>query len=123
MMTHAKSSVGVDPVGGVLNVTPDARDPRVTTAGTPCTPPHPPPTPLTHPTTYPQHSGDRLVIGGDPRWVGVDPVGGVLNVTPDARDPRVTTAGTPCTPLHPPPTPPPTPPNPHNTVVIGGDRW
>ena len=51
-------SVGVDPVGGVLNVTPDARDPRVTTAGTPCTPLHPPPTPLTHPTQYPQHSGD-----------------------------------------------------------------
>ena len=29
----------MDPVGGVLNVTPDARDPRVTTAGTPCTAP------------------------------------------------------------------------------------
>ncbi len=62
----------MDPVGGVLNVTPDARDPRVTTAGTPCTPLHHPPTPLTHPTQYPQSSGDwwrQVVTRGGWVWI------------------------------------------------------
>jgi hypothetical protein len=46
-------------------------------------------------------------VGGEPRCVGADLVGGVLNVTPDVRDTRLTTAGTPGDPRPPPPPPPP----------------
>ena len=32
--------------------------------------------------------GTEGPLGGEPRWVGVDPVGGVPTVTPDTRDPH-----------------------------------